>query len=308
MKINSFFVRLIVLSLLLFLPGSLFPESLPRLEKKNGAMFWKIKGENCTVYILGTLHGCSGNILNLDEEILNSFDNSELYYSELSGDMTGRIKKFPMDYIGELFEPVYRIPQEFSNEENMLISKILGEDVYRQYSSFHPFLLYSLLSGKKMGSGENVYSIDEFLIGRLGDKDYRGLDTEKSFKDSLYPGSFDDYIALIKDFLKKYPDFKEEEELEEALVSAYQEGDCRKFSGILDKIYTPANQDLGEYYKNFSEKVLYERNRLWADKIKGILKGDGNIFIFAGAAHFCGKNSVFEILIKENALGIPEGR
>lgn len=82
MKINSLFTRLIVLLLLLFLPGSLFPESVPRLEKKKGSMFWKIQGENCTVYILGTLHGSSENILNLDKEILNCFDNSEVTCKE----------------------------------------------------------------------------------------------------------------------------------------------------------------------------------------------------------------------------------
>lgn len=307
MKINSFFIRLMVLLLLLFLQGYLFPESVPRLEKKNSAMFWKIQGENCTVYILGTLHGSSENILNLDKEILNCFDNSELYYSELSKSVGENLKAFPLDYIGFLFEPVYQIPDEFSQEENTLISKILGEKVYRQYSAFHPFLLYTLLSGKKRNIGERVFSIDEFLIGRLGDKDYLGLDTEESFKDSLCPGSFDDYIALIKDFLNEYPDFKEEEELEKVLVSAYLEGDCIKFSETLDKIYTPANQDLRPYYKSFNEKVLSERNRLWADKIKAVLQGDKNVFIFAGTAHFCGKNSVFEILEKEGIIRISHG-
>lgn len=308
MKIRSLFTRLIVLLLLLFLPGSLFPESVPRLEKKKGSMFWKIQGENCTVYILGTLHGSSENILNLDKEILNCFDNSELYYSELSKSLAENLMAFPMDYIGDFFEPVYQIPGEFSHNENKLISKIIGEDVYRKYSSFHPFLLYTLLSGKKENKGENIYSVDKFLIDRLGNKDYQGLDTEESFKDSLCPGSFDDYIALIKEFLKKYPDFKEEEELEKDLISAYLEGNCRKFSGILDKIYTPENNDLTEYYKSFNEKVLSARNRLWADKIKIVLNGDKDVFIFAGAAHFCGRNSVFEILANEGILVIPAGQ
>ena len=173
MKINSLFTRLIVLLLLLFLPGSLFPESVPRLEKKKGSMFWKIQGENCTVYILGTLHGSSENILNLDKEILNCFDNSELYYSELSKSLAENLMAFPMDYIGDFFEPVYQIPGEFSHNENKLISKIIGEDVYRKYSSFHPFLLYTLLSGKKENKGENIYSVDEFLICRLGNKKSR---------------------------------------------------------------------------------------------------------------------------------------
>ena len=72
----------------------------------------------------------------------------------------------------------------------------------------------------------------------------------------------------------------------------------------LAKKYVKNGKLLTKDLRNYLNKtgIMEKRNENWAAQIKTFLEEGGNTFIFVGAAHLIGENSVFEYLKKYGVL------
>ena len=127
-----------------------------------------------------------------------------------------------------------------------------------------------------------------------------GLDDLETQFDVLAFGTYDEQLVMLQDVLD---DIAEENDIEQyvcKLYDAYLADDVASLHTLLKESYRIHNEstDKAALYRTYYEKTFTERNRAWAKKIAAWLSEGGTTFIFAGAGHFIGEDSVFSYLQK----------
>ena len=82
----------------------------------------------------------------------------------------------------------------------------------------------------------------------------------------------------------------------EGMVEAWKKGDAEELARIMNK---------DEDEPALMEKLLYARNRTWAQWIRARLEKPGTVFVAVGAGHLAGAGSVQDDLGK---MGIASSR
>lgn len=119
-----------------------------------------------------------------------------------------------------------------------------------------------------------------------------GLETLAEQLDYLSYGDWNFQLLLLKSKLKN---IQQEKSDFDALYEAYLNADEEALSKCFFEDFD-LNISMYPEYENYYNEMLYNRNKIWAEKIKNYLLQGGSTFIFADCIHFVGENSVFSYL------------
>ncbi len=267
----------------------------PDIKKadSDNTLLWRISGKNLKQpsYIFGTIHllckddaGISANM----EKLIGRVD--EVYFEvDLDNlmEMMQAMKQMKMN--GDttlkdlLSETDYLTVKEYFQEKGGMIP-------FSMLESYKPMLAASVISESSLQCGKAAM-MEQILMekAKAKKKKIQGLESmsyQLSILDQIpYKQQAEQLVTYIKKVEAGEGDNKELDEL----MSAYREQDLQRLEKLMMK------SEVG--LTDFTEILLFKRNRNWVEKLKELLPGK-TLLIAVGAGHLPGTEGVINLLRK----------
>lgn len=254
---------------------------------------WQISGNGLQKpsYLFGTIHMiCSEDAL-LSDSLKNIIHNSDVVYFEVDMDnlfeMLGVMKKMKMrndTTLADLLnkDEYQKVKKYFEDKSALLPFSVL--------ETYKPLLAASLL----MESGsecESPKAMEEVIMKEAKEygKKIKGLESmayQMSIFDTIpYKMQAKELVKYVDDAAQGKSSSKEYDKL----VQAYKDQDLEKLEELT------LSTDMG--IANFTDILLYNRNRNWVEKLKTLLP-EKSLVIAVGAGHLPGQQGVINLLRK----------
>ncbi len=287
--------------------GTAVPQKkVTTLTKHDGAMLWEINGwsengEPSTVYLLGTYHAGDQRINGFPECVQTALDSSDRFCCELSKKDWERFPELVNDLTMKsvLTDLSHTFIDDLSQDEIVLISTFVDNQTLAQLICFEPWVLNNYLQSVLIfGSGlDTTKAYDIMIMDELNkkDADFDGLDEAQVQLDLTAYGDWNTQLIMLRDTLRDLRDLKKSVQEISDLYEIFLTGDADAFE---EAYYKDLEEEISTQpvYKEYIQKLLADRNQIWAQKINDYIKMGGTTFIFAGTAHFTGPDSVFAYL------------
>ena len=269
--------------------------SLAQGKSKNelNTLLWQISGNgvHSPSYLFGTIHMICSDDAILSDSLKNAIKNSDAIYFEVDMDnlfeMLGVVRKMKMrndTTLADLLdkEDYEKVKKYFEDKGTLLPFSIL--------ETYKPLVAASMLmeSGTECQTPE---AMEEVIMkeAKRYNKTVKGLETmayQMSIFDTIpYKMQALQLVKYVDDVDKGQTDNKEYDEL----LQAYKDQDLSKLEELTK------STDMG--ISNFTDILLYNRNKNWVEKLKLILQ-DKPVVVAVGAGHLPGDKGVINLLRK----------
>ncbi len=266
-------------------------------QEKNKAAFntllWQVSGNGLPrpSYLFGTIHMICSEDAGLSDSLKSAIKNSDLVYFEVDMDnlfeMIGVMRKMKMrndTTLADLLskEDYEKIKKYFEDKETLLPFSVL--------ETYKPLLAASMLMEGSTDC-ETPEAMEEVIMkeAKQHGKNVKGLETmafQMSIFDTIpYKMQALQLLKYVDDAGKGNSDNKEYDNL----MQAYKDQDLSKLEELTK------TTDMG--IANFTDILLYNRNRNWVEKLKTIMP-DHSVVIAVGAGHLPGDKGVINLLRK----------
>ena len=170
-------------------------ESKAVLIKHPERMFWEIKKEDTSIYVLGTIHVADKDFYPLEDKILEAFDKADRRVSELGSkkEIETLQEKLEIRML-QNFNPKKNLSNFLSEDEINVIKQELGENIAAPLFKFNPWVLTIALNQvlyTKAGL-DPQNGIDMHLLNRAGKKKIEALESIDEQLDLLSSGTFEE--------------------------------------------------------------------------------------------------------------------
>ena len=294
-------------------------EAAATLTKTDSRMLWRIDGTDkngnpSVVYVLGTFHFATDDIYPLSDEILDAWNSADRLVAEISSEDQIRFTNeiLPAMLVESQQLAIGRnVIDELSPENRLFFYNSFTPEQRDLFNSFEPWYLgLSCSSGLVMAMGMDPSSgIDNVLttMAEVGGRPVEGLDPIDVQVNILRFGDWDEQLVIAEQSVGELVNIEKTYLYLLLLYQAYVDDDPDAMTALLIEQDEEESQDLNnaeaaEVIERYSYAVYTERNSSWADKIHDYLLEGGTTFIYAGSAHFCGVNSVFDIMRERNYI------
>jgi len=286
---------------LMMVMSSLITLGQEKSKKDFNTLLWQITGNGLPrpSYLFGTIHMICSDEAVLSDSLRTAIENCDAVYFEVDMDnlfeMIGVMRKMKMrndTTLADLLnkEDYAKVKDYFENNETLLPFSIL--------ETYKPLLAASMLMEGNTGC-ETPEAMEEVIMkeAKQHGKNVRGLET-MSFQMSIF-----DTIPYKMQAMQlvKYVDDADKGTTDDAkeydkLMQAYRDQDLSKLEELTK------TTDMG--MANFTDILLYNRNKNWVEKLKTILPGT-SVLIAVGAGHLPGDKGVINLLRKAGYIVKP---
>ena len=274
-------------------------ENAKKLPAKKGlsdaainTLLWKISGNGLEKpsYLFGTIHMLCADDAHLSENMKKVIREADDVYFEVDMDnlldMFGAVSKMKMK--GDttlrdlLSEADYEKVKKYFEEKSSMLP-------FTMLEKYKPILAASLLEGGQLPC-DNTAVMEQVIMqeAKEYDKSIKGLETmafQAGILDSIpYKLQAEQLLQYVTDAEKQKSE-GDSELLD--MWKAYKEQDLHKLEELLIK------SDVG--INNYTDILLYKRNRNWVSKLKGLLPGK-TLLVAVGAGHLPGDKGVINLL------------
>lgn len=290
---------LTVLFLLFLFNVTVYSQDAICQNQKN--FLWRVKSEENTVYVLGSLHMMKKVDYPLHKNIEDAFNQSDILAVEANINDITQIDIQTL--MGRAFYPENEtLKDHVSQETHEIIKKEterLGLPLILVDRQKPWFLALSLTSMELLTLGFNPsYGIDMHFISQASGKkkivELESLDYQFNLLSNL---SDDEQESLLLYTLK---DLNILEQESQTLTNAWKSGDTKTVESIMTKSFSGDGEMFSVY-----EKLINERNRNMVLKIEEFLKEDETYFVIVGAGHLVGKKGIIGLL-KERGYQVEQ--
>ena len=282
-------LRLFTLILSLAATGQ---KSLPKSDYNT--LLWQISGNGLPQpsYLFGTIHMLCKDDAVLSDSLKNIIRNCKDIYLEVDMDnifeMMGLLKSMKMrndTTLADLMDKKdYDRVKKYFQEKSGLIP-------FSMLETYKPLLAVSTLAESAVPC-ESAVAMEQLIMeeAKKNNKNIKGLETM-----AYQAGIFDSIPYKIQaEQLIKYVDSSSVENDQESnefkeLADAYKQQDLKKLEELSNK------NDIG--VSNFTDLLLYNRNRNWVEKLRSLLPAK-TLLIAVGAGHLPGEKGVINLLRK----------
>ena len=270
------------------------PSAKTKVQQDNPAqiksLLWEISGNGLKQpsYLFGTMHLLCKNDALMSKEMEKIIAGSFAVYLELDMDnlmeLMGVFQHMNMtdgkklsDYLTE--DEVKRVKDWFKKNQPLIPAMMIDK--------MKPIFLSSMIGEKgfdcEQQDGMEMRIMEEASKNK---KEIKGLETmayQAGIMDSI------PYDIQAKDLIKAIDSSSVQDNSLKELVDLYKKQDLEKLDSLM-------NQTEGAMAK-YNDYLLYNRNKNWVEKIKGLIPGHS--FLFAvGAGHLPGQKGVINLLRK----------
>lgn len=286
---------------LMMVMTSLITLAQEKNKKEFNTLLWQISGNGLPrpSYLFGTIHMICSDDAVLSDSLINAIENCDAVYFEVDMDnlfeMLGVMRKMKMrndTTLADLLskEDYDKVKSYFENKETLLPFSVL--------ETYKPLLAASMLmeGGTECESPEAMEEVIMKEAKQRG-KNVKGLETmafQMSIFDTIpYKMQAMQLVRYVDDADKGDTDDTKEYD---KLMQAYKDQDLSKLEELTK------TTDMG--IANFTDILLYNRNKNWVEKLKTILP-DKSVVIAVGAGHLPGNQGVINLLRKAGYIVKP---
>ncbi len=272
----------------------------PRLQAQEKSFLWRVRSDQNTLYILGSIHFLKRESYPLRNIIEEAFKNSRKLVLEidLAGADAEKVQRLTMEK--GVSRDGITLQQSVSKETYELAEKRAREldlDI-RAMSPLKPWvaaLTMAAMKLRKLGFDSN-FGVDRYFADRAKRerKPVQGLETPE-----FQIGLFDQFSRRDQESMLRQT-LKEMDLLEngvERIVQAWTAGEVAK----MEELILASMRDYPEVHR----KLIADRNRRWIPQIEQFLADGESVLVVVGAAHLVGKGSVIELL-KERGYRVEQ--
>jgi uncharacterized protein len=274
---------------LLIIPQLLQAEGFSISNKKS--FLWEVQSKTATAYILGSIHFADKSFYPLNKKIEDAFNSSSNLVVELNPLAIDEEKMGTTIIEKGIYKNNVTIQDNISSDTLELLEKFLIRNSipFGGITKMKPSMLAFMLSTMKlMQMGYTPeYGIDMYFCKKAeGVKSIVELETvEKQLSlifDMPNGEAFLEYTLL---------DLQKIDSLFSDIISAWKNGDGH----VMEKVLFESHEDRPEF-KQFFEKIYFDRNLLMVSKIKTMLKKKQTFFVIVGAGHLVGEKGIIQLL------------
>lgn len=271
----------------------------PVAPKVAGPALWKVADKDTTIYLFGTVHALPKDVPWMRGAIGPALAASDTLVTEV--DMAGQNQAAMQKLIMTtgVLPPDENLrglltPEQKATYEAALSKLGMPVESFDRFEPWYASLMFALIPLAKAGIvGDN--GVEKGLGAAAGEgKQRAALETAEyqlSIFDSLPREAQIDYLMKT---IEGNDDIKA---LLEAMMAEWLEGDADGLAKLM-------NEDM-EGEQALMERLLWQRNRAWADWVVKRLETPGTVFVAVGAGHLAGAKSVQDDLA---AKGIKVSR
>jgi len=252
----------------------------------SGPALWKVADRDTTIYLFGTVHALPKDVPWMRGAIGPALAASDTLVTEVDlaaqdqAAMQTLIMKTGILPPGENLRGLLT-PEQKAEYETARSKRGMPVEAFVQFEPWYASLMFALIPLAKAGIvGDN--GVEKGLDTAAGDgKKHAALETveyQLSIFDSLPREAQIDYMMKT---IEGSDDIKA---LLDAMMAEWLEGDADALAKLM-------NEDMdGE--QALMERLLWQRNRAWADWVVKRLDTPGTVFVAVGAGHLAGEKSV----------------
>ncbi|WP_262689968.1 TraB/GumN family protein [Kordiimonas aestuarii] len=260
------------------------PASMPK------PALWRLSDEDSEIWLFGTVHILNPALKWRTAKVDAAFKDAGIYYSEapvVQAD-TKMMQPLIMKHgINRSNVPFTNKLSKQGKADFKATLKALGmpEDTMKQFEAYRPWL-----AGVSIGALQ--------VQARGGDPE-AGVD-KILWREAVADGKMLGYFETMEQQVSLFGAMTPEEELkffEDGLRQMIEEPDLLDEitldwqAGRIDALSHKLNGAM-EGQESLRDRLLVDRNRAWAMKIKELMDGEGTIFVAVGAGHLAGDGSV----------------
>ncbi len=254
----------------------------------DGPALWKVADEDTTIYLFGTVHALPKDVEWLNGTISDALNSSQSLVTEITMDdsMATEMQQLVMAKgmlpAGTTLRSMFTEEQK-STYEGALTKLGLPEAAFDPFEPWYAGMLMSMLPLLQKGYSPES-GVEKVLLTQAEDKERGSLETlefQMSLFDELPQES---QIAFLIEAADNVDEIKDQLD---AMVKEWIEGDADGLAELMNEGLTD---------KTLAERLLFMRNRNWANWIDERMDAPGTVFIAVGAGHLAGEESVQEAL------------
>ena len=263
------------------------------VNSDNNTLLWKISGNGLSKpsYLFGTIHMLCADDATLSDHMKSIIHKVDEVYFEVD-----------LDNLVEMIEVMTKMKMQGDTTLSDLLSKEDYDKVKNYFESkssvlpfsmletYKPILALSTLEESSM-TCETTAMMEQVIMkeAKQSNKKIKGMETmayQAGVLDSIpYKLQAEQLVSYIDDINKNKTEDKELQEM----MKAYKNQDLEKLEELMMKT------DMG--IGNFTDVLLYNRNRNWVEKLKEILPKK-SVLVAVGAGHLPGEKGVINLLRK----------
>lgn len=261
------------------------PAAAPVPAAPVGPALWKVADADTTIYLFGTIHALPPETQWMRPAIADALAKSDTLVTEveLNADtaktMQQEVMAKGMLPAGESLRDMLTSEQR-AKYEAAVIKLGLKPEMFDRFEPWYAAMMMTMLPLVKQGYATSA-GVDKVLGGDAGPAKQRAsletVEYQLSIFDSL---SRDAQVRYLMEVIDGNEDIKA---MLDKMVAEWMKGDADKLAELMNEGLTDAD---------LADKLLYQRNRNWADWIANRLNQPGTVFVAVGAGHLAGKNSV----------------
>lgn len=251
----------------------------------SGPALWKVADEDTTVWLFGTVHALPQGKDWMRPAIAEALESSDTLVTEIelseetAGAMAQAVILRGMLPQGQSLRDMLDAEQR-ARYEAVLTRLDLKPEMFDRFEPWYAAMMLTMLPLVKQGYGTDA-GVEKVLGRSAGEAKKREaletLDYQLSLFDSL---PMDAQLRYLMEVVDGNKDLKA---TLDAMVAKWIEGDADALAALMNEGLTDAD---------LAERLLYQRNRNWADWIAERLKSPGTVFVAVGAGHLAGEHSV----------------
>ena len=296
---NTFYFRTYLICFLLFI----FLFSSTSAEYIQKPFLWRIEGQTPS-YLFGTIHLPDPRITTLHKSAENAFEQSDVVMTEVALDdknLFAQVNAFVLSD-GTLLSD--HVPLDLLDRVEDLLKLINPALTIQPFLQLKAWALaVSLPVLEQQLNNPDAVALDVYLFKRAESegKQVGGLETvdeQIALLDNMSP---EEELKMLRDTVEFMEEAEEKNEsIAELFINKYAEGNIEALGRYMMKY---VKQD--EFYDEFMQKVLFERNHIMTERIINQLENNASkIHFFAiGSGHFWG-NTGIQNLLKEKGYKV----
>lgn len=264
----------------------------------NGQLLWKVTGAGCyeTSYLFGTLHLETREFIDSVPGLSTVIETVDVIYGELEGDSMTSLSTM-MQLIKDATAPAdSTLDKLLSTEDYIMVDAVVKKYMFgfglKELKSLKPAVLTTQLSMMQMQefypNSLDPKNLIDFAVQKRGKelgKRVEGLEEVEDQTSALFGAPLLEQAEELTDFCRKDGKFGESSK---QLYEAYRAQDL----AAIEKIVFDPEMGMDDAEM---DRMSYERNRKWMDKITMTLPVQ-RVLVAVGAAHLVGKDGLINLL------------
>ncbi|QUL38758.1 TraB/GumN family protein [Erythrobacter sp. JK5] len=253
-----------------------------------GPALWKVADEDTTIYLFGTIHALPKEIEWYDAEIAEALTASDTIVTEIKLDKQSEAAMQQLAIAKGLLPPDTTLRSLLDDDQTATyeaaMTKLgLPTEAFDRLEPWMAALSLTMLPLMQQGYSPDS-GVDKVLIQKAGDKSQDALETAE-FQIAIFDEMAQD--AQIAFMIEAAEGIDEVKPMLDRMVEVWVKGDADTLAEFM-------NENMDD--PMVAEKLLFERNRNWAEWIDTRLDSPGTIFMAVGAGHLAGEKSVQDYL------------